>query len=242
MNYILILLGIALASFLLRIGDRKAKLDSSELGGTGNPVTKEATQEWYNLSWNGKDPLRVIRLAADMSLEMNKFDAHKHLASSFYSQVKYLVKKGRLPTAIAFFIEARQWAKSALQHRKEVPRENRNPIDLEVLGAPDFMLAKMPYIGWIIGHLGFWTSAIEFLNAADIELEMKLKEPGTARPEPITAGLVWSKLYALTGDEYYKNRVRIAELTRDHDINQMKRIAKHLGFKTLEELDEFLII
>lgn len=238
-----LILGFALLAFVTGgvLAFRDKRNVALLTNGTGKMATEETEKEWYDLSWSGKNPERVIVLAADMAKNMNAYGAAKHLASSFYSQVKHLVKKGSPLMAITFFVVSREYAEEALACRRQAT-EPLQPIDLEVLSAPDFMLAKMPYIGWIIGCFGFWTRAIKFLNAADIELDMKLAEPGAVRPEPIAAGLIWSKLYALTGDEHYKNRVRTAELTKDHDINQMKRIAKHLGFKTLEEFYGFLVI
>jgi hypothetical protein len=208
------------------------------------PSASNPTKEWYNLSWleneNGEklepNPIRVIALGEKMSDSMDPFRAAMHMTSSFYSQVKYLVKQGKIPTAIAFFLESKKWSHLALQRRKHANKKP-SPIDYEVLGAPDFMLAKIPVIG------RFWKKgAIEFLNVADKELNEILKKSDVTRLEPISAALIWSKLYALTGNEIYKNRVRVATLTRDQDCNQMLRIAKHLGFRTLDEFYKFLII
>ena len=215
---------------------RKLETDQDQID-ESNP--EKMREEWYNLSWSGKNPFRVIALANEMAFEMDEFDGNKHMASSFYSQVKYLVRGYSPLAAVLFFHESRKAARRALEIRNSVPPEKRKPIDLEVLGALDFMLAKAPYVGRLIGVFGFKKRALEFLRAAHSELEEILKEPGARRPEPIAAALIWSKLYALTGNEFYKNRVRIAGLTGREDKGQLIRIMKHLGFESLDNLYEF---
>lgn len=205
------------------------------------PAQEDIGKEWYDLSWNGSNPLRVVALANQMTDTMDPYQAAKHMTSSFYSQVKYLLRGGRLLRAIVFYLESGKWSMHTLERleRMEYAREEIRPIDLEILGSPDFMLANAPYVGWLIGKFGFRKRALDYLLAANKKLDVIFKQPGATRPEPISAALIWSKIYALTGNEIFKNRVRIAELTKDHDVNQVGRIARHLGFKTVDELYQF---
>lgn len=96
----------------------------------------------------------------------------------------------------------------------------RNPIDLEVLGAPDFMAAKVPLVG-----LFFKSRAIQHLEAADRELAL----PSTFN-NPLESCLIWSKLYDLTKSEIYRIKVKAAGLKRDMHEGQLRRISRHLGF------------
>lgn len=227
MVYVLVLVAAAVI-FLARIKDVKMTIDFRELGGTGGPLTKEMEKEWYNLSWNGRDPVRVIRLAAEMATNMDgAFAQQAHLTTSFYSQVKHLLKKGRLPTAIVFYWEAWEWSAEALKHRQNVPQEERKPIQLEVLGAPAFMLACLPVVGAF-----FRRQALSFLTAAAEEILL-------APYDAFEACLIWSKLWRLTHEEMYRARVQAAGLRRDMDENQLRRIAKHLGFRKLQQLYRF---
>lgn len=231
-TFIIIVLPILI--FLFRILERKMNMVSIRLNAVIlsnikelRPLRAKECNDWYTLSWSGQDPLRVISLATSMALTMDTYEAGKHLASAFYSQVKHLVKKGRLPTAIVFWIESRNYAKQTLEQRASASLEERNPIDLEVLGAPEFLLAvKLP----IVGSLVFKKPALEYLEAAEKELAVQEVK------NPIEASLIWSKLYVLTKGNRYVGYVAAAGLTRDMDKNQMLRIAKHLGFKSLDEL------
>jgi hypothetical protein len=201
------------------------------------PPTSDIAKEWYHLSWAKEEndtpilpnPIRVIALAEKMADEMNPVSAAVHMASSFYSQVKYLLKLEQVPTAIAFFFESRKWRELALQ-REAHATETVQPIDIEVLGAPDFMLAKIPVVGQL-----FKKSALRFLN----EAEKRLLKQGQDAPDAMPTAIIYSKMYALTGNKKYLQRISVLELRRDMDENQLLRIANHLGFKTREELYEF---
>lgn len=190
-------------------------------------ASEENKEEWRLLSWSGEDPFRVISLASIMTTTMGDFEAAKHLASSFYSQVKFLARKGYLPTALAFYSAARKCSNLGIRWHNRTTRTS--PIDFEVLGAPDFLAAQIPVIGWF----GFTTRALEFLWTA----EELLKKQSTT--DPLEASLIWSKLWALTGDKGYRDKVRSSGLRRDMDENQLGRIAKHLGFKSNTELFKF---
>lgn len=225
---IYIILVLVVTAFLARVYLVKGTIEFRELSGTGGPLTEKMKQEWYDLSWSGKNPMRVIRLAAEMAANMEgTFFQQSHLTTSFYSQVKYLLKKGRLPTAIAFYWEALEWSTEALQHRQEVPPEMRKPIQLEVLGAPAFIPACLFLVGFF-----FKERALSFLNAAAEEV---LHAPYN----PLEACLIWAKIWRLTHEEMYRARVQSAGLRRDMDENQLGRIARHLGFKSNTELFKF---
>lgn len=197
----------------------------------------EITRTQYGaLSWSGKDPMKVIALGLVMGRTMSQYRQAIHMTSTYYSQVKHLLKKGRIISAL----ECLQWAilsSKAAMRALPYARTERKLLDMEIAGAPYFLLQKLPFIG----HR--WRKkAITFLEEDAKLIEKELKQPGAKRPDPLAAGLVWSKLYVLTGHEHYKNWVACAELTRNHDHNQMLRIANHLGFKTLKEFDSFLVI
>lgn len=214
--------------FAFRVIERKSKLDSESLDVPDMPATQEEKKEWDSLSWNGTNPRQVIYLAFKTAISMDEYNAAMHLTSSFYSQVKHLVKKGRIPTAIAFFMKSREFTKKALQERTKLSPEHRNPIDLEILGAPDFLLSKIPVFGT---GFGWKANAIDFLEEADQELGEK--------PDPLMASIIWSKLWSLTGSPTYRERVRRAGLNPSMIDNQLGRVAKHMGFKDTKELLEF---
>lgn len=209
----------------------------------GGLIPEDIQKEWEDLSWNrlpgGPQPLRVIKLAGLMVADEPRLKESTHMTSSYYSQVKYLVKMGHFPTALVFLARAKAFARSALECRKGVPLEKRNPIELEVLGAPDFMLASIPIIG-----RAFKSSALRFLMAAQNEITGKemivmLKEPEYTidLSDLLSAALIWSKMYSLTRDKAYKLRVLEAcRMKEQSDVGQVSRIAKHLGFKTREDL------
>lgn len=191
--------------------------------------------QYTDLSWSGKNPVKVIALGMVMGRTMSQYRQAVHMTSTYYSQVKYLLKKGRVISALSCLKEATR-SSEAVMRALPYARKERKLLDMEVAGAPYFLLQKM-----LLGY-HFKQRAIAFLEEDAKLLEEELKQPGAKRPDPLAAGLVWSKLYALTGHEHYKNWIASAELTRDHDQNQMLRIAKHLGFKTLKEFDAFLVI
>lgn len=206
-----------------------SKLSATRLtNGTGRKATKETEKEWYDFSWSGKNPERVILLAADMASNMNTYDAAKHMSSAFYSQVKHLMKKGRLLKAITFFVVSREYAEEALKYRQKAPLENQNPIDLEVLGAPEFMLAKIPIIGRF-----FRRKALRFLEVAN----GLIADKAIACPDKIDAlenAIIWSKIYALTVNEGFKELILVMSIPPDADRNQLIRVARHLDM-TFEE-------
>ncbi len=207
-----------------------------------NPPGSNIKKEWHDLSRLtpnklGKkpkaNPLRVIALAELMSSNMDLYQEAKHMTTSFYSQVKYLLKAGKLTWAIAFYLESRKWSKLAFE-RLQHANEHVEPIDLEVLGAPDFMIAKAPYVGWFIGMFGFKKLALAFLKEADEKLMDK-----TSKLDPLQAALIWSKLYALTGNGRYRLQTKNVGLNANMDEGQLLRIAKHLGFQNLNQLRDF---
>ncbi len=205
--------------------------------------SKNLNDEWYQLSWLkdefgepvSPNPIRVIGLAQKMAHDMDPFRGAAHMTSSFYSQVKHLLKMKQVPTAIAFFLESRKWSTLALERRQSIKdKELLQPMDLEVIGATDFMLAKLPVIGIL-----FKRKALAFLKAAESELTEWQGFVNRKRVDPISIGIVFSKIYSLTGDNAYKGFVRLVGLTRHMDQGQLLRIANHLGFKSLEELYTF---
>lgn len=227
----LLLLVIVVTYFYLTIRNRRENLyekahDNLELYPPPDDI-ELVSKEWGRLSWSGSNPIRVIGLALIMSETMKtEFEKRKHKTTSFYSQVKYLVKKGRIVDAFVFLMESRRHRTEALMYA----HESDNPIDLEVLGAPDFMVARTPIVGWF-GDFKF--EAKRFLLAADNKIA-KMKSY-----DPLMSAIIWSKLYALTRDEEYRERVRTAGLEDSMDKGQMLRIAKHLGFKSIDGLYVF---
>lgn len=211
----------------------KAEQLSDGLGSQNLEVTQH---EHYELSWSGANPLRVIALALILGRGMSQYRFAIHMTSSYYSQVKFLLKRGRLFAAVECLRESMKHSDEAMRILPYAQGERRLP-DMEVAGAPYFLLQKLPLVGrrW---HL----KAIDFLRMDFLYIEEILRRPGAERPDPIGAALVLSKLYALAGVVTYKNMVRIVELTRDHDKNQMLRIARHLGFQSLDKFYEFLVI
>jgi hypothetical protein len=206
------------------------------------PPATDISKEWYDLSWNtsAPDPLRVIALAEKMADSMDPFRAAMHMTTSFYSQVKYLVRQGKLPTAFAFFLESRKWRELSLQRRHSATGE-KDLMAMEVLGAPDFKLAmKIP----ILGRIFFQESALKFLRAAEAGLDqvgIEEKKVNSGKDLSLntflSAAIIWSKLYALTGGKDYKTWVlENTHMKKQTDLNQVLRIANHLGFKTREEL------
>lgn len=202
---------------------------------TNIPLTyEEMGEEWSNLSRTGTDPWRVIVLANEMCFRMSVYRANVHMASAYYSQIKFLLKKMHVLTAIVFFVESRTYANKALKQYDEAPDDEKSPINLEVLGAPDFMLAQAHYIGWFIGMFGFKKKALRFLNTANAKL-MNQKNGF----DPLEAALIWSKLYALTKNESYKFLVKSVGLNANMDEMQLLRVMKHLGFRDLDQLKNF---
>lgn len=225
MVYVLLLLIIALLvryQYVLEVKIFAAMVDRESV--TASPENKE---EWRALSLSGNNPFRVISLASAMSTTMDDYEAAKHLTTSFYSQVEFLAKRGHIPTALAFYSVSRKCANLALKWQNGSAR--KSPEDFEVLGAPDFMAARIPIVGWF----GFKTRAFEFLWMAEELLK------GQPVVHPITAALIWAKLWTLSRNEMYRLKVRAAGLRRDMDENQLKRIAKHLGCRTLPDLYTF---
>lgn len=230
MFYILVALSVILvARFIYLRGSIADQADRYHI-----PFSyEEMESEWSKLSFAGTNPLRVVILASEMCFYMSVYKADVHMTSAYYSQVKFLVRKGYLVTALVFFLESRAYAKKALKEYSTAPEEEKSPINLEVLGAPDFMLANIPIIGFV------WKKkALSFLFAAHKSLEQIFAQ--SARVEPITAALIWSKIFALTRDDVYKNRVRNdVRLTGHEDKGQLTRVMKHLGFTSLDQLYEF---
>jgi hypothetical protein len=218
------------ALFLLRTRYLSRNL-TQIISDRGGPIPEEAGQEWHNLSWDrlpgGPKPLRVIKLAWSLVTdETSLFKEHTLLASSYYSQVKYLLKMGRWPTAIVFFQKAQTHRMLALAQA-----EHASAIELEVISATDFALAKkVPLLGFL------WKDqAVAFLKAAERKLPRK-EERGDG--EKLDAAIIWSKLYALTKEDAYKGHIELEGLHPNMDRGQLGRVAKHVGM-TFDELRDF---
>jgi hypothetical protein len=189
--------------------------------------------EWKKLSFNGKNPFRVIALASTMHPEYGHYGSARHMTSAYYSQIKHLLKKGQFVSAAAFYQASQKWAAFAYLRRSQaLPVDKKKPIDLEVLGAPHFLMGHFP----VLGTAKHRERALEFLRAAEEELNIELAgSPTSEGSSAIQKALIWSKLYFMTKDEQYLGKVRGAGLTRDPDeVGQLKRIASHLGFHTLD--------
>ncbi len=197
------------------------------------PAEPDIEAEWRRLSKDGSNPVRVVALATKMAAAMTSYAAAKHLTSAFHSQVKFLAKKGKLLLGFAFYLEDRKWAKITLFRRKHTA-EKKEPIDLEILGAFYFGVATVPYVGWFLGMFGYKKRALAFLKEADAELMDKSNEL-----DPLQAAMIWSKLYTLTGNERFRLQTQYIGLNANMDEGQLKRIAKYLGFKNLDQLQRF---
>lgn len=190
-------------------------------------------RNWSELSRSGKEPVRVIRIAATMAITMRPYSKAKHLASSYYSQVKFLVKRCQLPSALVFFLKARNWSDKAYALYREAMPEEKKPIDLEILGAPYFMLACIPVLGWM------WKrKALQFLKLAEKELK-ECSWYVNKEMDWLAFSLVMAKLWKLTNDHYYALEVECSRLTKEMDEDALRRIAKHLHLKSTAELFEF---
>lgn len=202
---------------------------------TNIPLTyEEMGEEWSKLSRTGTDPWRVIILANEMGFWMSVYKANLHMSSSYYSQIKFLLKKLHLLTAIVFYLESKEYRDLAFKEYDYASEDEKSPINLEVLGTLDFMFAQAPYVGWFIGSFGFKKKALQFLNTANAKL-MSQKEGF----DPLEAALIWSKLYALTKNEAYKLQVKHVGLNANMDEMQLLRVMKHLGFRDLDQLKNF---
>ena len=204
--------------------------------------SKNLNEEWYQLSWLkdefgeplSPNPVRVIGLAQKMAHDMDPFRGAAHMTSSFYSQIKHLLKMKQLPTAIAFYLESRSWATTALE-RAGHTEETVKPIDLEVLGAPDFLLAiKLP----VLGKLFFEKSALVWLRKAEAAI--------TPETSGMTKLLIYTKLSRLLEGGYVDGsifesntkKIRYSEIINSWDENQFARIADLLFTKpeTLKDI------
>ena len=75
---------------------------------------KEVRLKHYNLAWSGEDPLKVIGLCVYINQGL-QFQKQKSLTSDYYGQIKHLIKKGRIPTAIVFWLKAKRHSDFALR-------------------------------------------------------------------------------------------------------------------------------
>lgn len=200
-------------------------------------------REWYELSWARNaagqsirpNPVRVIALAEKM-IETDRikygtrYQKHKHMTSSYYSQIKYLLKSGNIIGAYAFFVRCYKHRELGLEARETIPENMRDPGDLEVFYAPDFLLGRVPYFGQDCKEVA--------LQALEMEWErLAHSEPVEY---PIPAALVGSKLYAMTGYGGFRERAKWLGLTRDMEPEQVRRIANHYGFANEEEFYQFI--
>ncbi|MEN9337863.1 MAG: hypothetical protein RIQ41_177 [Candidatus Parcubacteria bacterium] len=200
-------------------------------------------KEWYELSWARNDagqplqpnPARVIALAEKMvETDREKYGTlyheHKHMTSSYYSQIKYLLRNGDLVGAYVFFKRCYQHRDLGLAARETIPEKMREVGDLEVFYAPDFLLGRVPHFGEASKQAAF--------QALYAEWE-RLTAKGSVK-YPLLAAIVGSKLYSMTKHESFRERAKYLGITRDMEHAQMRRIANHYGFADEEEFYSFL--
>ena len=193
----------------------------------GKQKIEQLRKEHYKLSFEGSNPFRVVAITYFLNLDRTAYERHMALTSDYYGQTKYLLKKGRLPTAFAFWMKSRHHAEIALEHVVEGKTE---PLDYEVLGAPSYLASKIPLLGI------FWKDeAGGYLDEALICLILKKKSLGDKK-YAVSEALIASKLWTLKPYESYRTRVKKSGIKHTDDHNQLKRVAKHLGFKTVGEL------
>jgi hypothetical protein len=215
---------------------------------------KDIEKEWYDLSWSGENPLRVVALAFYMiTMTKTKMTSVEEwaevlvaekLTSAYYSQVKHLIKRKQILSAIAFFLESIHWSKKTSLLCDEIWQKGHKSenyiyfwndversVNWEVVGAPWFALATIPFVGrW------FRRKAITYLHKEESN-DLRKKKDSLGR------AIIAAKLYTLTKDRAYSDRISQGRLIeREMDANQLTRIAKHLGFKTKEELFKFCSI
>ena len=107
-----------------------------------------------------------------------------------------------------------------------------HPFDFEVLSAPYFLLAKIP----VIGGIWYKDAYIPLLHAL---VRIDDNESKKRTEWRVANALICAKLHALTGDERYMHRIPSAGITRNDDMNQLARIAKHLKLPSVESLFRF---
>lgn len=195
----------------------------------------ETNPEYKSLSSSGRDPFRVVALKRTLDEESHAYDYALGQCSTYYSQIKFLVKKRKFLTAIIFWLEAERFSKEA-ESLRPLKTVLKIPIDLEVIAGPGFMLAaKLPLIG-----RAWRKRTVQLLLAAAHEFgKIKAYQKVSNRERSVAVGLalVNAKLYCLTKGEKYLKQVIWAGLRRDDDPADLNRIARHLGM-TLEELLE----
>lgn len=192
-------------------------------------IIQSFKKEHYTLAWSGKNPIRVIALNNYINRNLSIYSWSKALASDYYGQGNKLVKKGNLPTAIAFYLKAKKHAEIAMSSQDE---GHVHPFDFEVLSAPYFLLAKIP----VVGRIWYKDAINPLLQALELIDENEQKKKDNWR---LANAIISSKLHALTGDERYLHRVAYAGITRDDEMNQLARVAKHLRLPTVESLFRF---
>lgn len=190
---------------------------------------KDIQQEFYDLSWNGKDPWRVIRLGHEVVVRDERAhtgERYVHMTSVIYSQVKHALRKGWLPSAITFLFASREFARRAYARWSDKSPQGKRVIELEIIGAPEFFLATLPVIGmfWRKSAASYLIHAWEFMHN-DIPDKLEV-----AKIEHL---LIVSKLYRLTQEPRYLQEVRAVKIPQDVDRNQLARIARHVGSKDL---------
>jgi hypothetical protein len=189
-------------------------------------------KEYGQLVWGGLDPMRVMELSYRLNRDKQGYARNLALCSDYYGQVKYLVKKGWVPTAIAFWLKSRDHAQIA---SGQTVLGNVEPLDYEVMGAPSYLASRIPILGRI------WEGdAILYLDKALLLLSIKKKERGT-NEYAVAESLIASKLFTLFPKKsYYREKylklVKNSGIKHSDDLNQLGRIARHLGFKTAGEL------
>lgn len=254
---ILFILALLVACFLTCLAFAHESLDGrirqryAQTEGTLPEHPDEVEKIWKHQSLIGQDPFLVVTLGYIIAQKYRLgYLQPLHVATSYYSQVKHLLKKGRLPTAIVFFLHARRHLLHALLQRSggnalvETRRTYKKAIELEMIGAPSFLLAAIPLVG-----IFFRTGALLYLLTADEEISYAMKTAEEAKEsgsdnvvQPnsrIEKAIIWGKLYKLTKDAKYRERVlAIPFRTDDREENsgQYECIAGLIGLKSAEEL------
>jgi hypothetical protein len=142
--------------------------------------------------------------------------------------VKHLARSGKPHDALAFFYISRCCAKKAL---KVGQKENLiQPVDYEVLFTPEFMLSQIPLLGVL------WRNSAEKPLHEALNLMQRQIGLGEFESVRVLHALIHSKLYRLTGYEISKANALMYPFKKSDDENQLKRIVKHLGLKSIEEL------
>lgn len=193
-------------------------------------TTEAMISEHYQLSWKGTNPFRVITITEMLLIDfqVNNLKLVQALSSDYYGQTKHLLKKLKFLDACIFF--CRHIKYSRLSVKKLGDMSQWTPSQLEVNTAHLFALSKkIPILGFLLfKELAMKPLLLALEKIDDLSFEKQ-------RELALTHAVIASKLYSMMGSEHYKLRVKRAGLRRDHDENQLKRIAGHLKM-SIDEL------